>query len=1514
MVARPSLRRVTIVVVACLGFLVPLGTASGADAADTPSPSPSDTATPGQPAQQNQPDYSLPQLGAGGAQQGGAAQAAAAARARATGKAVVVGAFTTATSTVTAQPDGRLVGSSSVLPVRVRAKSGWVPVDTRLRRSATGRLAAAAVPGDTVSFSRGGSGAAAELSTPGARLDLWWPGPLQVPSVSGSSATYKDVLPGVDLVLSATSRESGGFQEVLVVSSRSAAADPRLASLALRVTTSGTQALRVMPGGALVARMSRGQGFFGAAAPVMWDSSSVRPGIAKATVRTAQDSARAVGAALAANGIGAVSTVTGPASGARLAAVTARMTAGGQKLTLVPDTQLLTSPSTRFPVYIDPGFQSFDHTGSELAYDPVQSDCPSSHFNSSSYQSSPVGYNDWRTDSCSFASTDYSLYRVAIPASPVGGPFAPHGVLMSASFQVTEVYTSDCSSTPTLTATWVNGISSSTGYPGPGPAAGNHDVSVPLGPDPGSCNTVADFGHTVSKGFDVSADLQAASGAPTSITFRVWEKNDTAKEHHKQLSLNPTLEVIWTDTPNVPSNLGEAANSSGAGSLDCASSASSAPRIGKTDSISGVYLGGTFNDVDGASVGVDIEFKVSTASSWTAPPGHEISDANGRSSWLLPASVTSGLADGTVMEWQAHTSTGTFTSGSTTYGPYNSNWSNPCYFAVYPTAPDAPALTPGFTATTAQPIGSSLQFTVAQSSGDTASEFIWRVDATPETVGAPATRTCSTTAATANCTKITGGSATLTIPVPSPGPHDLWVYEVDTGGNDSGMTNGAPGGQTWTFAGASDPADSYVGGTSLKANFTVALAAGKTYDNQGFSTQASLPGTANVDGNGSAYDEQELKAKGWNPGQAVTVDGATFTLPGFGTSGSGPDNLLSAGQVIGTGTSGAHGGALVFLAMSTHGNVAVPGTGTGADDSGALSGDATAPMVMAGYPVTGQSCGFEVGFNATASCIPASGTITYQSGCPVAQQSYTLTVPDWINGPQDIVALEMPDRDVPSGQQAKNPNIYAFAVPVNPSCTVASVSLPDVSAVVTAPALHILGMTFRDTTTATPEAGGATPASPSQQAWTGAFESPIDNVNAPPAGKTWGNQTVRIAVSPGASAVTGAKIRIRLSYPGFWSQYGPGPVSIGAATVAQQSSGATAVQAPTPLTFSNGSASATLPVGGDVYSDPLSLAFGVTAGQNLLVSLWLTNTSLPKLPLNDQPSGATSWFAPSSTPNQTGSTPGTPFTSGGGYSSATVPLLTGVDVTTPAGTVNGVPVPGAPTVVVTGDGGLIDSPAAAIPGDTQNSPSQRLAGQLASQADAPGFGVVDGSVPSNMIMKDGDLPSDAHPPGGLSLQGRLDHDVLAEPGLGTVIINMGHQDVLTADGNLTQMATVVNTLKSVGKQLIAFGVDSPGVVFGTLTACNGYTGSLGHPCDSAADAGRQWVSDQLGTLGGSCEADFDAAAMQPGSSPEALAAGNDAGDHANLSLGAGGGYAALATMESNACGASPPATPATPVP
>ena len=106
--------------------------------------------------------------------------------------------------------------------------------------------------------------------------------------------------------------------------------------------------------GGLAAQMRDGAGWFGAAAPVMWDSSSLGGVTAEPAVRAATSSARAVGAGLATDGMGATSTAAAPARGARVAPVATRVTGGGQVLSLVPDAALLTSPATKFPVYIDP--------------------------------------------------------------------------------------------------------------------------------------------------------------------------------------------------------------------------------------------------------------------------------------------------------------------------------------------------------------------------------------------------------------------------------------------------------------------------------------------------------------------------------------------------------------------------------------------------------------------------------------------------------------------------------------------------------------------------------------------------------------------------------------------------------------------------------------------------------------------------------------------------------------------------------------------------------------------------------------------------------------------------------------------------------------------------------------------------------------------------------------------------------------------------------------------------------
>jgi hypothetical protein len=63
------------------------------------------------------------------------------------------------------------------------------------------------------------------------------------------------------------------------------------------------------------------------------------------------------------------------------------------------------------------------------------------------------------------------------------------------------------------------------------------------------------------------------------------------------------------------------------------------------------------------------------------------------------------------------------------------------------------------------------------------------------------------------------------------------------------------------------------------------------------STKAGAPGKADADGSGDAFDAKQLTQAGWQPNGTVTVDGATFGLPKFGTGAN--DNLLAADKMTG---------------------------------------------------------------------------------------------------------------------------------------------------------------------------------------------------------------------------------------------------------------------------------------------------------------------------------------------------------------------------------------------------------------------------------------------------------------------------------------------------------------------------------------------------------------------------------------------------------------------------------------
>ena len=214
----------------------------------------------------NQPSATHAAAQSGLAHAASGSSASAAVRAATSGAPVVVDELTTPTSLTKAMPDGSMQLEQSTIPIRVRRDSGWIPVDTDLHRDGDWfSPAASAAP---VRFSAGGSEVMSQTQTASGEWvsESWTNGVLPAPKVGGDTATYTELMPGVDLKLVATAT---GMTSVYVVKSEQAAKRGGLSKL--RVAVDGAELTASGPGG-VTAKAADGSTLI-ADQPLWWDSS-----------------------------------------------------------------------------------------------------------------------------------------------------------------------------------------------------------------------------------------------------------------------------------------------------------------------------------------------------------------------------------------------------------------------------------------------------------------------------------------------------------------------------------------------------------------------------------------------------------------------------------------------------------------------------------------------------------------------------------------------------------------------------------------------------------------------------------------------------------------------------------------------------------------------------------------------------------------------------------------------------------------------------------------------------------------------------------------------------------------------------------------------------------------------------------------------------------------------------------------------------------------------------------------
>ncbi|WP_258053785.1 hypothetical protein [Streptomyces sp. Ru72] len=548
----------------------------------------------------------------------------------------------------------------------------------------------------------------------GRELKLGWPTALPEPQLDGATATYAEVLPDVDLKLTALST---GYTSILVVKTADAAKNPALATIRMTVSRSALDIAPTADGG-FVARDGDGTPVFQSPAGRMWDSAGDAPvtgpataGVSTQLARTASSAeAEVVGEPETTDAVplpaagGEPAPSEGPGSGDAAADLPLKVT--GTTLEITPDPALLHGENTVFPLYIDPptkGISLGDWTA--LASNGAKY----WKFSGDKGVGRCSNYAGYLCSSSPYTQRMYFEY----PLSSIHGK-----KILDATFEVYMVWSFTCSPQTYDLNRVDKGISDSTTWstrPTGVDLMGDRWVSYGRGSlcDPSQPANWVRFSDNVAGG-ETNENLTPtlasyAANKTAQITFSLTAHDETDAAAWARFRNDAKLSVTYVSYPDKPTSYGVQQGTTGR-----ACNSSTLP-FATSDTTPKMLA--TVQSVDGSQAQLRADFEV-----WKADGSSRVWTANSPSgAWVADNAVrdasTSTLTAQTDYRMRVKTQAYYVTDRGDS-GVLDSAWSSWCYFRVDTDSPPPPVISsadgvyqPADTDTAAGGVGTLGKFT-----------------------------------------------------------------------------------------------------------------------------------------------------------------------------------------------------------------------------------------------------------------------------------------------------------------------------------------------------------------------------------------------------------------------------------------------------------------------------------------------------------------------------------------------------------------------------------------------------------------------------------------------------------------------------------------------------------------------------------------------------------------------------------------------------------------------------------